>query len=533
MNLYRRVAGDRRHAPGQDRRDRSRPLALAVYRSVISAGPVRGWTGPLLITALGGWLRFAHLSTPQDVVFDEIFYVPQAFGILHYGAERTISFFGSQLPSGNATDIFLPGGVFSAHPPFGKVQIAVGEWAFGLHPFGWRVAVAVAGSASILMLARITRRMTGSDLLGCVAGLLLALDGLELVMSRTAMLDIFVMFWVLAGFGCLVIDRDQARARLSARSPGLPPEGGGPRLGVRWWRIAAGCCLGLAAATKWNGLFFLVLFVPLCATWDMTARRDAGFRRYVRGALVTDGTVLLPSLWLTAAVTYLAAWSGWFASTIGWDRNYAAAHGVRTPVVSALYSLYEYHREMLSYGTGLNVPNSFASPPGTWLLLKQPVRFYYAAPRYAESGCTQTSGCIQNVLAVGTPAIWWACLAALPALAVWGLQCRDWRAGAALCGVAAGWLPWFAFPARTEYFYYAVSFEPFLCLALALCIGLIIGPAGGSRRRRAVGAAIAVAYLLAVAVNFAYLYPVLTGSPISHSAWLARMWLSTWTGFHS
>jgi dolichyl-phosphate-mannose-protein mannosyltransferase len=533
MNLYRRVAGDRRPAPGQDRRDRSRPLAMAVYRSVISAGPVRGWAGPLLITALGGWLRFAHLSTPQAVVFDEIFYVPQAFGILHSGAERTISFFGSQLPSGNAANIFLPGGVFSAHPPFGKVQIAAGEWAFGLNPFGWRMAVALAGSASILMLARITRRMTGSDLLGCIAGLLLALDGLELVMSRTAMLDIFVMFWVLAGFGCLVIDRDQARARLSARAPGLPCEGAGPRLGVRWWRIAAGCCLGLAAATKWNGLFFLVLFAPLCVIWDMTARRAAGFRQYIRGALVTDGTVLLPSLWLTAAVTYLAAWSGWFASTIGWDRNYAAAHGVRTPVVSALYSLYEYHREMLSYGTGLNTPNSFASPPGTWLLLKQPVRFYYAAPRYAESGCTQTSGCIQNVLAVGTPAIWWACLAALPALAVWGLQCRDWRAGAALCGVAAGWLPWFAFPARTEYFYYAVSFEPFLCLALALCIGLIIGPADGSRRRRAAGAAIAAAYLAAVAVNFAYLYPVLTGRPISQSAWLARMWLSTWTGFHS
>jgi dolichyl-phosphate-mannose--protein O-mannosyl transferase len=68
--------------------------------------------------------------------------------------------------------------------------------------------------------------------------------------------------------------------------------------------------------------------------------------------------------------------------------------------------------------------------------------------------------------------------------------------------VAAGWLPWFAFAARTEYFYYAVSFEPFLCLALALCIGLVIGPA--------------------------YLYPVLAGSPVSHSAWLARMWLSSW-----
>jgi dolichyl-phosphate-mannose--protein O-mannosyl transferase len=34
--------------------------------------------------------------------------------------------------------------------------------------------------------------------------------------------------------------------------------------------------------------------------------------------------------------------------------------------------------------------------------------------------------------------------------------------------------------------------------------------------------------MLAVAVNFAYLYPVLAGSPISQAAWHARMWLSTW-----
>lgn len=47
-------------------------------------------------------------------------------------------------------------------------------------------------------------------------------------------------------------------------------------------------------------------------------------------------------------------------------------------------------------------------------------------------------------------AIWWACLAAPPALAAWGLLRRDWRAGAALYGVAAEWL----------------------------LIGLIIGPAG-------------------------------------------------------
>ena len=95
-------------------------------------------------------------------------------------------------------------------------MIAGGEWAFGLTPFGWRFAVAVAGSLAILILARTARRMTRSTLLGCVAGLLLALDGLEFVMSRTALLDIFVMFWVLAAFAPLVIDRDRTRARYAA-----------------------------------------------------------------------------------------------------------------------------------------------------------------------------------------------------------------------------------------------------------------------------------------------------------------------------
>jgi dolichyl-phosphate-mannose-protein mannosyltransferase len=519
---------DQQSVPGQVHVDRAHRLSMAV-RGRINSAAARSWAGPLLVTLLGGWPRFLHLSTPRAVVFDETYYVPQAFGILRYGAEHSVSIFTNTLiPAGQTTNIFTYGGVFAAHPPFGKIQIAAGEWVFGLNPFGWRVAVALAGTASILLLARITRRMTGSDLLGCVAGLLLAFDGLEFVMSRTAMLDIFVMFWVLAGFGCLVIDRDQARVRLAERSPGLPSEGPGPRLGIRWWRVAAGACLGLAIASKWNGLYFLVLFAALSVAWDISARRAAGFRRPVYGALVTDGVVLLPSLWLTAFIAYLATWSGWFASTIGWDRNYAAAHGVHTPVISALYSLYEYHVQMLSYGLSLHTADSYASQPWTWLLLKQPVPFYYAAPQYGEQGCTQVTGCVQNVLAVGTPAIWWACLAALPALAVWGLLRRDWRAGAALCGVAAGWLPWFVFNSRTEFYYYAVSFVPFLCLALALCIGLILGPPTASTRRRAVGGVITVVYLLVVVLNFAYLYPVLAGSPISDSAWFARMWFRAW-----
>lgn len=157
---------DQQPVPGQVHADRAHRLSTTV-RGRINSAAARSWAGPLLVTLLGGWLRFLHLSTPRAVVFDETYYVPQAFGILRYGAEHSVSIFTNTLiPAGQTTNIFTYGGVFAAHPPFGKIQIAAGEWVFGLNPFGWRVAVALAGTASILLLARITRRMTGSDLLG-------------------------------------------------------------------------------------------------------------------------------------------------------------------------------------------------------------------------------------------------------------------------------------------------------------------------------------------------------------------------------
>ena len=103
-------------------------------------------------------------------------------------------------------------------------MIAFGEWTFGVNSFGWRFSAALIGSLAILLLARIVRRMTRSTLLGCIAGLLMALDGLEFVMSRTALLDIFLMFWC-AG-----------HVRLPGRGPGRHPDppghGGGQR--ARW-----------------------------------------------------------------------------------------------------------------------------------------------------------------------------------------------------------------------------------------------------------------------------------------------------------
>ena len=520
----------------------ARALALAARLAPALPGDrFLGWLGPLLITAFGTFLRFNRLSVPHAIVFDETYYVGDAYGILQHGAEiNHVENANALLRTGSSTHILSSGAEFVVHPPLGKETIAVGEWLFGLTPFGWRLMVAILGSLAILMTARIARRMTRSNLLGCVAGLLLAVDGLEFVMSRTALLDISVMFWVLAAFGCLLIDRDRSRARLAAcvlrdaaqadaaAEAGLPapPLGAGPRLGLRWWRVAAGLCLGLAIASKWNGIWFVPVFAVMTLAWDLGARKTAGFTR-PGGRTVQDGLWLPFSFGIVPAAAYLASWSGWFASSYGYDRNWAALHGVRNPIWAALDSLYQYQLAVLHFSVTLTKSHPYQSWPWSWLVMSRPVSMYY-------NGNLHTCGvrnCAQEVLAIGTPAIWWAAIPALIACLVWWLVRRDWRAGAVLAGVAAGWLPWFWYAwhdHRTMFYFYAVVFDPFLVIALTLCLGLIIGPARASIGRRAAGAGLAGAYLLAVVADFWYMYPLFAAKIIPYSSWLARMWYHRW-----
>jgi dolichyl-phosphate-mannose--protein O-mannosyl transferase len=487
-----------------------------------------GWAGPLLVTVFGTYLRFVRLGDPHAVIFDETYYVPDALGILRFGVEHNYLSDANHrdaLLAGGNPHVFTSGGEYVVHPPFGKVLIAGGEWLFGLSPFGWRFAAAIVGSLSILLVARIARRMTRSTLLGCFAGLLLALDGLEFVMSRTALLDIFVMFWALAAFGCLVVDRDHYRARLAdAAADGTAD--GPPQTGIRWWRVGAGVCLGLACGSKWNGLWFVPAFAGLAFAWDVGARRAAGLSKITGPGLPRYLGELIVSFTVLPLLAYLATWTGWFVTSSGYDRNWAQLHGINIPVISPLISLFEYNKAMLAFNTGLQKHHPYQSEPWTWLTISRPVSFYWSCPTSGHGVCAK--GDAAEVLAIGTPVLWWAGILALLICLGWWLTRRDWRAGAVLVGVAAGWLPWFAYAKRTQFYFYSVAFVPFLVLAVVLCLGLLMGSATAGTARRAVGASLAGAFMLAVLLNFAYLYPLLTAQAIPYTSWLSHMWYHGW-----
>ncbi|MGW6531076.1 dolichyl-phosphate-mannose--protein mannosyltransferase [Streptomyces venezuelae] len=505
-----------------------------------------GWAGPLLITLVAGVTRFWNLGNPKAVIFDETYYAKDAWALIHRGFEvnwpEKVN--GDVLKQGS--DIAIPhDAAYVVHPPVGKYVIGAGEWLFGFDPFGWRFMTAVLGTLSVLMLCRIGRRLFRSTFLGCLAGALLAVDGLHFVMSRTALLDQVLMFFVLAAFGCFLIDRDKARARLAAALPADEDGRVRPdahvaqtlRLGWRPWRWAAGLCLGLAFGTKWNGLYVMVFLCLMTVLWDVGARRVAGAVRPYRAVLRRDVLPAFVSTVPVALTTYVVSWLGWILSpsdgTGGYYRNWAATAGKGgdwTWLPDWVRSLWHYEHAVYEFHVGLSSPHTYQSNPWSWIVDGRPVSYFYESPLPGKDGCPSdtTEKCAREVLALGTPLLWWAAaFALLYVLWRWAFR-RDWRAGAILCGVLAGYLPWFFYQERTIFYFYAVVFVPFLCLAVAMTIGAILGPPGSTERRRVVGAAASGVLVLLILWNFIYFWPIYTGTAIPIDSWRSRMWLDTW-----
>ncbi|MGH4029796.1 dolichyl-phosphate-mannose--protein mannosyltransferase [Actinomycetota bacterium Odt1-20B] len=508
------------------------------------------WLAPLLITLVAGAIRFWNLGSPHAVIFDETYYAKDAWAIVHHGYEVNWTDSANKLILRDDGHVTIPSDAsYVVHPPVGKYVIGLGELIFGFNPFGWRFMTAVLGTASVFMLCRIGRRLFRSTFLGCLAGLLLAVDGLHFVMSRTALLDQVLMFFVLAAFGCFLVDRDKARAKLAAALPVGEDGVTRPdadvaenlRLGWRPWRWAAGLMLGLAFGTKWNGLYVMVFFCLMTVLWDVGARRVAGAYRPYRAVLRRDVLPAFVSTVPVAVATYLVSWIGWILSpsdgTGGYYRNWAATDGKGgsfTWLPDWLRSLWHYEHQVYEFHVGLSSPHTYQSNPWSWIVDGRPVSYFYESPApgtgtgigHCPAGTTEK--CAREVLALGTPLLWWAaCFALLYVLWRWAFR-RDWRAGAIVCGVAAGWLPWFMYQERTIFYFYAVVFVPFLCLAVAMMIGAILGPPGSNERRRVVGAAGAGVLVLLILWNFIYFWPIYTGRAIPVDEWRSRMWLDTW-----
>lgn len=464
-----------------------------------------GWSGPLAATGLAALLRLPYLGQPHAIIFDETYYVKDSLSLLSFGHERkVIEGADATLLASNGENfesIFTDAASYIVHPPVGKWVIASGEALFGATPFGWRIAIAILGILSVLLTARIARRLTNSNFIGTVAGLLLALDGLHIAMSRTALLDTSLSFFALCAFGFLIMDRDSVNSGASKK-----------------WRWAMVIALGLACATKWSGVYFAAAFGILMLVWDYERRskRLEGFRVWFTKDFA-------PALLMPFAIIaiYISSWVGWFRSTGGWNRNWAQENDVTSWIPDALVSLFHYHKEMFSFHTNLVTPHSYASNPWSWPLMIRPTSFYYetAATCGADS-------CSQEVIPLGNPLIWWAGAIALTIIVYFAVTRRHSAALPIAVAFAAGWVPWLFFSERTTFSFYSVAFIPYTVMALALTLYLANEMVQSSKpvtRRWPT-----LSFLIATAILTAFFYPILTGQSISYDMWQLRMWLPSW-----
>jgi dolichyl-phosphate-mannose--protein O-mannosyl transferase len=164
----------------------------------------------IFILSLSAFLLF--IQFPTDLSFDEVHYIPAAKRLL------------SGLADQNAE-----------HPPLGKFLIATGIRLWGDQPLGWRGMSAVFGALSLVGIYAWALALFGSQSTARFATFLTFCNGLLYVQSRIAMLDTFMVAFLMGALATLT----------HAHHPGLA------RAQVRNALAISGVLFGLAIACKW------------------------------------------------------------------------------------------------------------------------------------------------------------------------------------------------------------------------------------------------------------------------------------------
>jgi dolichyl-phosphate-mannose-protein mannosyltransferase len=334
--------------------------------------------GGLWLFCLG--LRFWGLERFNTLVFDEVYFA-------RYGHNYVIQ-----------------NRFFDSHPPFGKYMIGLGIWlANGFHPFGYRWMNALIGSLIPLLVVAIAYQLSKRHGFALLAGLLTAADGLLLVESRYALINIHLMFWGLLGQLVFLLALQQLRWRW---------------LGL----MIAAICLGLAVAVKWNSLGFIL---GLYATW-----LGGNFFYWLLPACrdLLRLQVLLPLQFLrrlnplyligllpVAYSIYLLAWL---------PHHFQNSRDGKP-------SFWELQSQMFNYHKGIEADaHAYCSPWYEWPVMIRPVSYFFQrtanldqpVPVIGPPLPDRTTKFVYDVHAMGNPFLWWLgtlSIVAMSILLVW------------------------------------------------------------------------------------------------------------------
>ncbi|MGH2772629.1 MAG: phospholipid carrier-dependent glycosyltransferase [Actinomycetota bacterium] len=500
----------------------------------------RDWVIIVLLVALAAGLRFPRLDQPSKVVFDETYYAKDA--CLYLGRS----------PESCRVDQSTEQSY--VHPPLGKWLIALGIAGFGYNSLGWRFSAAVVGTLLVVLVFVMSRKLFLNRWAAGAAGFLAATDFLLIVQSRIAMLDIFLAFFVIAGFTLLCFDRARvldlraatgspARIKYTPRRASWlddseaaaapdekvildgPPPKKARRRGM-WLRYAAGTCFGLAVAVKWSAVWALLAGFLMACFWS------SGLLRSLSGRKLPDNPTswlrelggTLAALVLVPSLVYLAVYVPYYVDRAGdecaytvpperdhrlFGEGFLGLHAGKCVegVAGAALSFADLQDRMLDYHLNLTAKHSYQSRAWTWPLVLRPVAYFYETP----------GGKSKHILGFGNPITWWAALGGAVWLAARGL--RKWAPErVVLAAWGAQYLPWLTV-SRPLFFFYMTPVVAFMMMGLA---GMLAWARNSSKvMRRLVYAYLLVGVVLATF----YFYPVFAAVGLQPDLWQSRMWI--------
>jgi dolichyl-phosphate-mannose-protein mannosyltransferase len=375
------------------------------------------------------FLFLAGIRNPAQPYYDEGFYIPAARAIL------------ANTPGPN-----------NGSPPLGKLLIAEGIRLLGDNPWGWRVPGAIFGSLALVAVFLWTFLLSRDVGIAALAAGLTLFNNFLFVMSRLAMLDVFLVCFILWGLvaytAALVLELTAAKRRILL--------------------YCAGISLGLATAVKLNGVDTLaVLILVTCALLWLSTKpataSSASLLRYGRNLRQTGVLHLALGLVAVPLISY---------SLTFWPlcRSLHVPFNFRQLVDMSVY-LWRF-----KVTTEVNV--AITSQWYTWP--------FHVSPQRGLS------------YLLGNPVVMWSGLASLAL----GLR-RIWKSLAlpetlVLLLYAAHWLQWAVTPVKAAFYYYYFPSAMFLGVALALALRDLPRTLFGVRPRLVVLIAAAAVFLWCV-----------------------------------
>ena len=448
----------------------------------------------------------------------------------------------------------------TSHPPLGKVLIAFSISIFGMTPFGWRFAGALAGVLMLPGMYLLGKLLTKRRMGAFAAMFLMAVDCMHFTQTRIATIDSFVVLFIIWSYVFMVyyLRMDYWRKPLIKTLIPL---------------ALSGLFMGLAVASKWTGCYagvgLAVLFFwsvwrrfreHLAASHELEAyeasqqkvnhklrkphpeesKLAVPARTYPARLLITLGCCLVFFIAVPLGV-YYASYIPYFLPSGGITVQKVIQAAVGDYFTTGVFGgMLGYHS---TPGLGMNHP--FYSPWYEWPVIGKPM-WYYSASYHAE-GSTQT------IMALGNPAVWWGGLAALNMVIViwaerhidrrglcWQSRGDDMRPAILLISFAAQYMPWVLVP-RGTYIYHYFAAVPFIILCVALCFDLLADtaesyaemPAIAARPRlsaslRRAPAGLMFVYLAIALALFIAFFPYASGITAS-TKWLSAMqWFRSW-----